>query len=339
MLTGPLLLPPVVLAALLVISGLTKVRHVEATRSAFAQLQLPSALTDSPAPRVLPWVEILLAAALLLSPAPLAVPVAVLALLVFVAYLGVIGRALTFDHPVTCGCFGELGLGEVTRRTLVRNGLLVTLALLTVWSATADASVATRLVEADGSTWAWLGLVLLAGATVMATFGGTKGDPLRSAGAGAEGAGAGTGETDYQRQPLPFASLVDAEGRSHTLTELAREGAQLLVFVSPGCGSCAEAIERVPRWGTDLGPVGVRAVVAQSIDAVTDSVPDLADHLLHDPQGATRRIFDTGTPGAVLLGGDGLLAGGPVRGKDAVREFVDDIRAELLEAGVVTDGR
>lgn len=342
MLSGPLLLPPVVLAALLVISGLAKVRHVEATRSAFAQLELPRALTDSPAPRALPWVEIVLAVALLLSPASVALPVAVLALVVFVAYLVVIGRALTFDHPVTCGCFGELGLGEVTRRTLVRNALLVALALLTVWSATAQDSVASRLVAADASTWGWAGVVLLAGATLVATFGGTKGAPLhRSDGAGPTGdlEGTSSGELDYQRQPLPFASLVDADGNSHTLTELVREGAQLLVFISPGCGPCTEVMARIPGWASGLGPVRVRAVVAQGIESVVDRAPELSGHLLQDPQGSTRRIFDSGTPGAVLLGGDGLLAGGPVRGKEPVLEFVEDIRAELAEAGVLSDGR
>lgn len=333
MLSGPLLLPPVVLAALLVISGLAKVRHVEATRSAFAQLELPRALTDSPAPRALPWVEIVLAVALLLSPAPVALPVAVLALVVFVAYLVVIGRALTFDHPVTCGCFGELGLGEVTRRTLVRNALLVALALLTVWSATAQDSVASRLVAADASTWGWVGVVLLAGATLVATFGGTKGVPA------ADLEDSGSGELDYQRQPLPFASLVDADGNSHTLTELVREGAQLLVFISPGCGPCTEVMARIPGWASGLGPVRVRAVVAQGIESVVDRAPELSGHLLQDPQGSTRRIFDSGTPGAVLLGGDGLLAGGPVRGKEPVLEFVEDIRAELAEAGVLSDGR
>lgn len=327
-----------VLAALLLISGISKVRHLEATRSAFAQLELPDALTRSPAPRALPWVEIALAAALLLSPAPAAVPVAVLTLLVFVAYLVVIGRALTFDHAVTCGCFGELGLGEVTRRTLVRNVILVVLALLAVWSATAGASVAARLAAADGVTWAWLGLVLLTGAVILATFGTAKGDPRhRSDRAGTAGDPEDSGGLDYLRQPLPFASLVDAEGQSHTLTELVREGAQLLVFVSPGCGSCTPVMERIPEWAAGLGPVRVRAVVAQTLDGVLDRSPELAGHLLHDPQGATRRVFDSGTPGAVLLGGDGLLAGGPVRGKESVLDVVEDIRAELLEAGVVTD--
>lgn len=340
MLTGPLLLPPVVLAGLLVLSGATKIRHTEATRSAFAQLRLPTGLTESPAPRALPWAEILLAAALLLVPPPLAVPVAAVALLLFVAYLAVIARALGFDHPVTCGCFGELGLGEVTRRTLVRNLLLVLLAALTVWSATADTSVAARLLGAGGPTWAWLGLLVLTGATLVATFGGTKGAPLtRSAGPGDEIDAPDGAELDYRRQPLPFASLVDADGRSHSLTDLVRESAQLLVFISPGCGPCAEPISRLPEWADGLGPVGVRAVVSLPIETAATAAPELAGHLLHDPQGVTARIFGAGTPGAVLLGGDGLLAGGPVRGKDAVLEFVDDVRAELLEAGVITDAR
>ncbi|MCW4600821.1 hypothetical protein ON003_03785 [Janibacter hoylei] len=48
MLAGPLLLPPLLLAVLLCVSGGAKLRHPEETRSAFAQLQLPRALTDSP---------------------------------------------------------------------------------------------------------------------------------------------------------------------------------------------------------------------------------------------------------------------------------------------------
>lgn len=39
--------------------------------------------------------------------------------------------------------------------------------------------------------------------------------------------------------------------------------------------------------------------------------------------------------GPVLLGMDGLLAGG----RDAVLEFVEDVRAELVDSGVITDAR
>ena len=326
MLTGPLLLPPLVLAALLVVSGLAKVRHAEATRSAFSQLELPRVLTDSPAPRVLPWAELALAAALLLAPPPLAMPVAVLALLLFLAYLAVIARALTFDHPVTCHCFGELGFGEVTRRTALRNVLLVVLAALTVWSATAERSVAGRLVEARTADWAWLGLVLLVAVTLVVTFGGTKGESA---------AVPEDDEADYVRQPIPFAALEDSAGNSVPLRDMISTGAVLLVFVSPGCSSCRPAIERLPEWSDGLGPVRVVGVVSRSIAATVEAVPTLEGRILHDPQAATMRMFGIRTPGAVLLGGDGLLAGGPVDGGQSTLDFVEDVRAQLVESGVI----
>lgn len=332
MLTGPLLLPPLLLAVLLVVSGLAKVRHAEATRSAFAQLELPQALTRSPAPRLLPWAEIALAVALLVAPPPFALPLAIAALLLFLTYLVVIVRALGFDHPVTCSCFGELGLGAVTRRTAVRNLLLVLVAALTVWSATAQRSVVARLADASASEWAWLALVLLTGAVLVATFGGTKGEHPASSSAEQPAA---EEVLDYVRQPLPFAALEDASGTQHTLTELVRQGATLLVFVSPGCGSCQEAIARVPQWSLDLAPVRVLAVVHHTIEATVAAAPELEGHLMHDPKGVTMRIFGARTPSAVLLGGDGLLAGGPVIGGHEVLAFVEDVRAELIEAGVI----
>lgn len=323
MLTGPLLLPPLLLAGLLVLSGGAKARHTDATRSAFRELRVPATLADSAAPRALPWVEIVLAAALLLLPRPVAVPVAVLALLLFVTYLAVIARALTFDHPVTCGCFGELGLGEVTRRTLVRNVLLVLLAGLTVWSTAGEPSVAARLLGASAGTWAWLGLVVLGGAVLVTTFGGTKGAPPLP-----------EGGTDYERQPLPFATLADEEGGTLTMHELTTDGAVLLLFLSPGCGSCRPIIERLPQWSAGLGPVRVRAVVAQSLETAIAAAPELAGRVLRDEKGVTARIFRVGTPGAVLLGGDGLLAGGPVQGAE-VLDFYEDVRAELVDGGAV----
>lgn len=333
---NPLILPPLLIAVLLLISGAAKVRHPEETRSAFNQLRLPGLLTDSPAPRVLPWAEIVLAIALLAVPAPFAVVVAVVALVLFVSYLVVIVRALGFDYPVTCSCFGRLGLGEVTRRTAVRNVLLVVLALLAVWSATAPDSVVARLATARAETWLWLALVVLTVAVVVATFGGTKGGPLASPTATDEAA---EGElVDYARQPLPYASLEDETGRSLPLTTLISQGATMLVFVSPGCGPCATPIERIPAWDELLGPVRVRAVVSMPLEAALGSVPHLAERILHDPQATLARIFGIGTPGAVLLGGDGLLAGGPVQGSADVLAFVDDVHAELVEAGVVEAG-
>lgn len=334
---SPLLLPPLLLAILLAVSGAAKLRHPEETHSAFVQLRVPQLLTSSGAPRLLPWAEIALAVALVLVPAPFALVVAVLTLLLLLVYLLVIVRALGFGYPVTCSCFGRLGMGEVTRRTAVRNALLVVVGLLAVWSATAPGSVLTRLVDAPATAWAWLGLVTLTVAVVVVTFGGTKGGPLASPET-APGGEDDLVEVDYARQPMPYAALVDEDGRSRPLTDLVSGGAVLLVFISPGCAPCARAIEQIPEWDDSLGPVRVRAVTSLPLETALQQVPDLSGRLLQDPQATLMRIFGVGTPGAVLLGGDGLLAGGPVRGTHDVADFIVDVRTELEEAGVLPTG-
>ncbi|WP_068251929.1 TlpA family protein disulfide reductase [Janibacter corallicola] len=332
MLAGPLLLPPLLLAVLLAVSGVAKLRRRNDVISAFRELGMPAWLTDSPAPRMLPWVELVLAGALLAAPAPPSLGVATLTLLLFVAYLVVILRALRFDHPVTCGCFGRLGTGEVSRRTVARNVLLLGLAGLTMWSATEKEAIVVRLLQASGAVWAWLALTAVTAVLVWLTVAPAKGGPVPRSPVSRD-----QGAEEYVPTPIPYASLVDASGTTLPLRDLIREGAHLLVFVSTTCGSCAEAIASIPEWDRRLGPVRVSAATWRPVADVLEDHPDLKGHLLQDPSATTARIFGIGTPGAVLLGGDGMLAGGPVHGGVAVRDFVADVRAELVDAALVEE--
>ena len=76
----------------------------------------------------------------------------------------------------------------------------------------------------------------------------------------------------------------------------------------------------------------VRAVLAGRPSAVDAGLTFLRGHVWFDPFGITRRAFAAGNPSAVLLGADGLVAGGPVHGEDAVRAFVADVADQLREA-------
>lgn len=337
MLDGPLLLPPLVLAVLLAVSGVAKLLAPADTRSAFHQLRLPRWLADGPAPGLLPWGELVLAALLLVLPRPASFVVAGAALVLVVLYLVVILRALRFPYPVTCGCFGRLGLGEVTTRTAWRNLVLVVVAVLTVVSAGAERSVVVRLLDASAVTWAWLGLLLLGAGLVLLTFGAAATSPSSPAPQPAAPADAEDELLDYERRPIPFGLLEDAHGARLPLTTLAREQAHLLVFVSPGCGSCAAVMPQVREWDEALGPVVVRAVVAVPVADAVAVQPTLEGVTWHDPEAQVLMTFGAGTPSAVLLGTDGLLAGGPALGRDAIEELVRDVRDQLLEAGMLSD--
>ncbi|MGB4890929.1 MAG: hypothetical protein WBP09_04590, partial [Propionicimonas sp.] len=138
-------------------------------------------------------------------------------------------------------------------------------------------------------------------------------------------------DLDYLRTPIPFVRLTSADGSPTTMRDLARTQARLLVFVSSSCNPCAEIISALPGWTADLGPaVAVHAVLRQEPESVARDLPDVVADALFAQDGSAHEILGIqATPAAVLLGADGLLAGGPVFGGAAIRELVAEILDQL----------
>ena len=303
------------LAGLLALSGVAKLRDPRATRDAVDALRVPAVVPRDLTARVLPWLEIALAL-LLLAPAPVVAPAAVAVTVLLLAYTGVVARALGFDEPVTCSCFGALGRHDVDRTTLARNVLLTALGGAALWFALAGGSAGRALAEGGSDAVATLLATTAAVAvTALVIDRGPSGEP--------------SAEEDYERRPIPYGVVRDQEGRTATLVELAASQARLLVMLSPGCTPCVRTAAHLDGWAERLDPVvGVLAVYLREPDHVEElgHRPDLA---VVEPDFNVRRVLGLGSPSAVLLGADGLLAGGPVSGEDAVREFVADVVAEI----------
>ena len=321
-----LALAPVILAVVLVVSAVGKLRSPSASAEAFRDLRVPAPLSGRLVVQALPWGELLLAVALLLVGGPAGTVAAVAALLLFTAYLVLVVRALGFDEDVDCACFGEFAPGRITRRTVVRNAWLVLLAVLAVVVAAQGSSVAARVAD-DRLPWWWLVSALAAAATTWLVSGaaGTDAsspDPLVSTGADGE----------YLRSPTPAVLVTLGDGTVTHLRQLSAQRPQLLVYVSDGCFSCNEVIAAIPSWRDDLPQVDVRVLVRQSADLST--LTSAAEPMsMHDTEGlVSESLAMRATPSAVLLGADGLLAGGPVVGATAVPEFVSEIRQELQSA-------
>lgn len=319
------------IAATLLISGAAKLRDPAATAAGFDSLKVPKMLAADWMKRLLPWAEIALGLGLLF-PSPLAALAGGAALVLFGIYTWLIARALRSGEQADCNCFGSLASGQVTRRTLVRNCLLLLLAGAVLLGAPGRGSVLVWVATGGVQIWAWLLMLVLGMSLVAASLGSeqaTAPGPLATAPAAA---GVDDDEEDYHRLPIPFASLRDANGVLVPLRQLAAQRPVLLVFVMPGCGPCAAVIANVNTWAAQLPMV--------DIQLVTRSIPQFFQYytgvelagvgVLADPEGDLAATFGyLPTPAAVLLGADGWLAGGPVLGAPEITDLVEAMIAQL----------
>jgi hypothetical protein len=328
-LTGPVVAAFLLLAAVLLVSGVAKAADRRATEDAFTALRVPVVPPPLGA-RLLPYAEIALAALLIVLPAPLLAAAAALALLLFLAYWLLIARALTFDPPPTCACFGGLGGHRVTPATLLRNTILVGLAVVALVSAVRGGDMLGGLAGLSSTDLAWLAVLTVA--MLLAGLVARTDAASASLPEGPDG--------EYLRLPIPYGVVEDAEGRRHTLLELAAARARLLLMLSPGCGPCGRVAARIDEWSRALdGVVAVHPVY----EIPVRGLPEL-DHsresTLHQPERNVSRVLGDGsTPAAVLLGADGLLAGGPVHGEEPIAELVEEILAQLGEPPPMADAR
>ncbi|MFK5646620.1 MauE/DoxX family redox-associated membrane protein [Ornithinimicrobium sp. LYQ121] len=333
-------LAPLTLAAVLVLSGVSKIRDTRAsTLSMMRLLRLPGVVANGSTARALPFLELATAALLLTPWTPTFALGAVLALGLFVAFWAVIVRAMGFDPRPTCGCFGRIGDHRITGRTVVRNTLLLALSVVTAGVALTGRSTGALVGAYTGGDWLWLLLALALAAVTLLVLGsgpGRPGTPAHQPRTAAHQPPAATrptaGELDYVRAPVPDGLLVGPDHQVTSPARLLRSQAQLVVLVNCWCGPTHEALARLSTWRERLPQLGVQLVFTPYPFDSPEAVGDRTG-IWWDPGSRLYAALGAGaSPSAVLLGADGLLAGGPVDGIEAIEEFLDDIVVELSDA-------
>ena len=137
---------------------------------------------------------------------------------------------------------------------------------------------------------------------------------------------------DYVRRPIPDGVLLDHEGAPSSPRELASKKAQLWVGIDCLCGDARRAIDELVRWQERLPVLDVRLVVPFRLSGGILGA-DQRPMALYDHGGLVSKALRLkGAASAVLMGADGLLAGGPVTSFGEVEAFVDDIAEQLAEA-------
>lgn len=310
-----LVIPLVLCAGVLLVSGIAKVREPAATRDAFVALRLPTVLAKSPAPALLPWVEIVLGVWLLVTAGGLLALGVVATLVLFSIYLVVIRRALGFEEKVSCSCFGRLGDDGVSARTLTRNAILVATATLGLVAVGVDVSVPRALMATPGTTLGWLLMAALTGAVTLFVLG-------RGQVAQVPGRDLAVG------RPLPAATMLDAHtGEPVSLANLGGERT-ILLALSLWCGPCASLMDDLDDLRASAPGVTIRPVVSDRVaDELRTRAAAVQTDALMDPHGNIMGVLASATPTALLVDSRGVLLAEPALGETSVRRLIASVGA------------
>ncbi|WP_256840210.1 MauE/DoxX family redox-associated membrane protein [Ornithinimicrobium faecis] len=331
-----------VLAAVLATSGVGKVRHPEGAAEAAASLGVSAALRGPGWVRAHPWLELALAVLLLVLPHPFSVVTAAATLVLFLAYLALVCRAVASGADVTCHCFGSVGTGVVDGWTVARNAVLVALGGVVLVDAALGESALARFGALSGSSarggsvdagsvggdnaWWWLAaLVVTAVVTYLVVRPGERAD--RARGSSLERASAAA---PALRMAIPDVPVTRAKSAVPvSLRDVVAERRALLLLLSPGCGPCRMISAHLKDWSREMSDTGLVVAHAISFSAMRDSQPEWEPFFAQDTEGAVARAFDDpARPWAVLLGADGRVESAPAQGYTAIASLVDDLRSD-----------
>ena len=185
-----------------------------------------------------------------------------------------------------------------------------------------------RVLGADAVEWGWL---LALAVTVL-----VAGLMTYAAGSPAAGPSADEDLADYERRPTPTLFLTDSHGDRHNLLDLSLQQARFVVYANMGCGACMTVIDALPAFQAENPELAVHVLVQRYDDAARARLdPSLG--VFVDPELIFTQFFQLSSPGAVLFGADGMLAGGPSNGSNAVQELMADITTALTEGRAVTE--
>jgi methylamine dehydrogenase accessory protein MauD len=266
---------------------------------------------------VLPLLELLVAAALVITPT--ARVGAVGAVVLLGAFLGAIGRAMARGEAPDCHCFGQIHSEPAGRSTLARNAALAAAAVVALVLAPGRS-----LAHVGGEEAALLGtsLATLALGAVSLTLWRDnrelKKRPAPRRRPMVEGLPNGSFAPD-----LPLSTLA---GEKLTLHELISSGRPTaLVQISPKCGPCRTLVPELIRWQ--------RALAHElNVVAISSGSPE-ANQAFSEEHGLTGLYLENGqslgdvyrvkpTPSAVLVDEQGRIAAAPATGAVAIEALI-----------------
>ena len=336
-----LLIARLLLAAVFVTAGLAKLFDLAGSRQALVNFGVPDRLAN-PLGLLLPLGELIVALALIPRSTAWWGALGAIALLI----LFVVGIAVNLvrGNAPDCHCFGQLHSAPAGWPTLVRNGLFAAIAGFVVWQGRTDpglgvvgwadtlptaerwsllvASVA--LAGVIGEAWLVIQLLKQNGRVLLQLdsldAGLPAGDPLTP------NVVVRPLETGLPVGiPAPTFSLPDLLGETVTLARLCASGKRvLLIFSDPACRPCNALLPEIGRWRVEYPDLIVALITRGTREAnLTKATEHGLSHVLLQQGNEVAGTYGAqGTPSAVLVQSDGLVASPLAGGASAIRILV-----------------
>jgi thiol-disulfide isomerase/thioredoxin len=331
----------VVLAGVFGVAGVAKLKDRAGTRKAVQEFGAPERLVR-PVALVLPVAELTVAFALL--PASTRVAGAAGALGLLCAFSVAIGVSLVRGRAPNCHCFGQLHSAPTSWMTLVRNGSLTGLAVVSLiggsrgpdafgWAGNLQPAEILALLACVVA----LGLAVgggIAFVSLLRSYGGvllrldTVEGALRAAGLEIPEAEPSLPELGIDPGTwAPAFTVETVSGNSASLADLLEPGLPLLLlFTSPSCGPCRTLLPAFSHWQTEHAQSLTLAVLSGGKPEAVRA--EAAEHglerVLIDHDLAVYDAYQTsGTPGAVLISAAGRIASYVASGAEEIEQLVD----------------
>lgn len=303
-----------IVGAVLVTSGVLKLGTAKSFQVTLSQFGLPTwTWQDQRSARAFPLIELALGMSAILLPGPWQSIATAGILALFVGFLVVVVRVSRRPVPVSCNCFGGLGDDTVGTRTIVRNAVLVLLAVAALAAHRSPASVvADRLA---GWCYAIPAVVALAAAGGLVVWRSVAANRRRA-------------------KLIRTLCVQDADGNEMPIAEF-QDPPTFLVFFAPHCSACHALVDDFRWWphllkdGYDLQPAFIGT---PEQFAAQEKFAPLAPHAWYVPVEVARHFEITGTPGMAIVDADHPLGRDPVTGHAPIQDAV--LRADWREAAI-----
>jgi peroxiredoxin len=270
----------------------------------------------------LPIAELVVALALLFPPTATAGAIGAVVLLL--AFVAGITRALIEGTQPDCHCFGPLHSAPAGPRTLARNGVLAALALVIALAGPGPA-FDTWIRDRSGAQLVAIvfGLIAVTALAAGARFwldNRRLRQELAEAESGFPTYGLPIGAT------APGFSLKSTTGEKVTLESLTARGKPVvIVFVGPSCGPCWLLMPHIARWQQTLADRVTLVMISAGTPKQNEEA--LQEHsivgtFLHSGEKVMGAYRGGGTPTAVIVSADGRIASNTVVGARPIEPLV-----------------